>query len=63
MDALDEVGYKGDWVYEVDRGFPKTILRERAVTFADLVKNAHEIFERKKPTVFAKPKPGVGMWE
>ena len=63
MDALEEVGYNGDWVYECDRGLPKTILRERPVTFADLYRNAHEIFERKKPTTFAKPKPGVGMWE
>lgn len=63
MDALDEVGYEGDWVYEVNRGLPKTLLRERPLTFADLYRNAHEIFERKKPTTFAKPKPGVGMWE
>ncbi len=63
MDALEEVGYEGDWVYECNRGLPKTILRERSITFADLYKNAREIFERKKPTVFAKPKPGVGMWE
>lgn len=63
MDALDEVGYAGDWVYEVNRGLPKTLLRERPLTFADLYRNAHEIFERKKPTTFAQPKPGVGMWE
>jgi len=63
MDALEEVGYQGDWVYEVGLGFQKTIIRERPITFADLYRNAHEIFERKKPTIFAKPKPGVGMWE
>ena len=63
MNALEEIGYDGNWVYEVDLGFPKTILRERAVTYADLYRNAHEIFECKKPTTFSKPKPGVGMWE
>ena len=63
IDALEEVGYEGDWVYECDRGLPKTILRERPLTFKDLYRNAHEIFERKKPTIFASPKPGVGMWE
>lgn len=63
MDALDEIGYKGDWVYEVDLGLPKTLLRERTITYKDLYRNAHEVFERKKPTIFAKPKPGVGMWE
>ena len=63
IDALEEVGYEGDWVYEVDRGLPKTILRERPLTFSDLVRNANEIFARQRPTIFASPKPGVGMWE
>jgi sugar phosphate isomerase/epimerase len=63
MDALDEVGYKGDWVFEVDMGLPKTLLRERRLSYEDLYKNAHEVFDRKKLTIFAKPKPGVGMWE
>lgn len=63
IDALDEIGYEGNWVYECDRDFSKTILRERPITFADLYRNAQEIFARQKPTIFAKPKPGVGMWE
>ncbi|MBQ8407905.1 MAG: sugar phosphate isomerase/epimerase [Clostridia bacterium] len=63
IDALDEIGYEGDWIYECGLGIPKTILRERPLTFADIYRNAQEIFARQKPTVFAKPKPGVGMWE
>jgi sugar phosphate isomerase/epimerase len=63
MDALDEIGYEGDWIYECGLAPKPTIIRERHLTFADLYKNACEVFERKKPTVYSKPKPGVGMWE
>lgn len=63
VDALDEVGYEGNWVYECYPCSQKTILRDRDVTIADLARNAEEIFARQKPTVFSRPKPGVGMWE
>ena len=35
----------------------------RMLTFADMAKNAREVFARQKPTRYSKPKPGVGMWE
>ncbi len=63
MDALEEVGYDGNWIYETGLSCPKTILRDRDLTFSDLSKNAREVFARQKPTVYSKPKPGVGMWE
>lgn len=63
MDALDEVGYEGNWIYETGLSRPKTILRDRDMTFEDLVRNAKEVFARQKPTIFSSPKPGVGMWE
>ena len=63
MDALEEIGYEGNWVYECGLKPKPTIIRERDITFADLARNAREVFERKKPTIFSKPKPGVGMWE
>ena len=63
MDALGEVGYEGNWIYETGLSRPKTILRDRDMTFDDLVRNAKEVFARQKPTIFSKPKPGVGMWE
>jgi sugar phosphate isomerase/epimerase len=63
MDALDEIGYEGDWIYECGLAPKPTIIRERFLTFDDLYKNAQEVFARQKPTVYSKPKPGVGMWE
>ena len=63
MDALDEVGYEGDWIYECGLGPKPTILRDRMLTYEDMYKNAMEVFARQKPTRYSKPKPGVGMWE
>lgn len=63
MDALDEVGYDGNWIYEIGLSCPPTIYRDRDLTFSDFSRNAHEIFARQTPTTFFRPKPGVGMWE
>ena len=63
MDALDAIGYEGDWIYECGLSPKPTILRDRMLTFADMAKNAREVFARQKPTRYSKPKPGVGMWE
>ncbi len=63
IDALDEIGYEGDWIYESGLKPKPTIIRERDLTFADLYNNAKEVFGRVKPTRYSKPKPGVGMWE
>ena len=63
MDALEEVGYDGNWIYEIGLSCPPTIYRDRDLTFSDFSRNAREVFARQKPTVFSRPKPGVGMWE
>ena len=63
LDALDEIGYEGDWIYECSLSPKPTILRDRMLTFADMAQNAREVFARQKPTRYSKPKPGVGMWE
>ena len=63
LDALDEVGYEGDWIYECSLKPKPTIIRERDLTFADMANNAREVFARQKPTRYSRPKPGVGMWE
>jgi sugar phosphate isomerase/epimerase len=63
LDALDEIGYEGDWIYECSLSPRPTILRDRMLTFADMAQNAREVFARQKPTRYSKPKPGVGMWE
>lgn len=60
---LKNVGYDGPWMYEIDPGCPKTILRDRNITPTDLVKNANEVFENKEFTVFSKPKPNLGYWD
>ena len=63
LGALKEVGYAGPWLYEMDFGFPKTIIRERELTPEDLVRNATELFEGKEFTIFSTPKPNLGYWE
>ena len=63
MDALEEVGYDGNWIYEIGLSCPPTIYRDRDLTFSDFSRNAREIFARKTPTTFSHPKPDVGMWE
>ena len=61
--ALREVGYNGVWMYELGLSCPKTILRDRTLTYADCVQNARELFEGKTPTVYSRPKPNLGWWE
>ena len=52
--ALDEVGYKGPWLYEIGLETPKSIERERELALSDFVKNANEIFEGVPLTVLGK---------
>lgn len=60
---LKNVGYNGPWLYELDPKCPKTIIRDRDVTPADLVRNAKEAFEGKEFTLFSRPKESLGYWE
>ena len=53
LDALEEVGYNGVWMYEI--GFTSNAeKRGRNLTCADFVRNARELFENKPLTVFEK---------
>ena len=57
MDLLDGIGYRGPILYELSVGpgsTPKTIVRERDLTFADLKRNHKELEGRKPLTVFGK---------
>ena len=63
LTVLREIGYSGPWMYEMSLTCPKTILRDRSLCHADLMRNAREIFDGKKPTVFSRPKPNLGWWE
>ncbi len=56
-DALCRVGYDGAWLYELDFGNTKRIIRERNLTCADFSRNAREIFEGRKLTVVPHEKP------
>lgn len=64
-DALCEIGYTGPWLYEVGLKCPKTIIRERDLTYADFYENAQTIFSGKEPTMpdFSTHKEHIGMWE
>ncbi len=56
LDALDEVGYDGVWLYELGFGKPnKIITRDRELTCEDFARNAREIFERKPITNLSHP--------
>lgn len=61
LDALQEIGYNGMWLYEVAFKSPKTIIRERDLTCEDFVKNAKELFLHKKLSVFCKHIKNLGF--
>ncbi len=61
IDALEEVGYKGVWMYEMGLDCPITIER-RELTYKDFVDNANAIFARKPLTSIGTPKPNLGLW-
>lgn len=56
MDALDEVGYSGVWMYEITYGASRTISRERDLCPADFAKNAAELFAGEPLTVLKSVK-------
>ncbi len=62
ISALQEIEYDGAWLYELGFVNNDTVLRDRALTCADFVNNAKEIFAGKKPTRYSKDKPNLGFW-
>ena len=62
MKTLSEIDYKGVFMYEVNLKSPKSIVRDRDLTFADYVENAKQLFAGKTPAPFGKPLPNLGMW-
>ena len=63
LNALNEIGYKGIWLYEIDFNLSKTIIRPRELNCYDFIRNANEIFENRELTVISKPKPNLGYWD
>lgn len=54
--ALDEVGYNGPWLYEIDFDAPWTINRDRRLCQSDFVENASALFEGKTPVKLGTPR-------
>ena len=61
MQAFAEIGYRGSWIYELDRLATPTIDRP-PLAFSDLVQNAKTLFAGGVPTPLGTPKPKLGLW-
>ncbi len=61
IDALESVGYKGVWMYEMGLDCPITIER-RMLTYKDFVDNAKSIFACRPLESIGTPKPNLGLW-
>ena len=55
LKTLQEVGYKGIWMYEINFNAPDTIIRDRNLTCEDFVRNARELFAGGPLTVIGTP--------
>ncbi len=53
--TLKEIGYSGVWMYEIGLRCPKTLVRDRDLTFDDFYSNAQTIFEGKDPDPIGRP--------
>ncbi len=62
MDKFNQIGYKGVWMYEVSLKCPKSIVRDRDLTFYDFYENAMSLFAGKQPRAIGKPIENLGMW-
>ncbi len=62
LQALQEVGYDGIWLYELNLSAPATILRPRDLCAQDLVENARTLFSGKCPVTFGTPCEGLAAW-
>lgn len=61
--AIKEIGYQGPWMYEIGLDCPKTILRDRPLTFDDFVQNANAIFTENTPPLLGTPVEGLVSWK
>lgn len=61
IDAFNDIGYDGVWMYEVGLAASSTI-RRRLLTYGDFVINANEIFDKKELTVIGTPVSNLGIW-
>ena len=54
LQAFKDINYDGVWLYELGFACPKTLIRERDLTCGDFARNAKEIFENSKITIFSR---------
>lgn len=57
--ALNEVGYEGPWLYEIDLDAPWTITRDRRLEMSDFVNNANQVFKGETPAPLGTPKENL----
>jgi len=50
-------------MYEIGLACPKTILRNRSLTFHDFVQNANAVFAQKTPPILGIPVEGLEGWK
>ena len=62
LDALDEIGYKGVWMYEVGFDCPASLTRPRRLNCRDFVENAQALFARRAPAALGTRKPDLPYW-
>ena len=62
LEALDEVGYEGPWLYELGMGTSRSVIRPRGLTERDIVANAEMLLRGERPAPFGTPIEGLGMW-
>ena len=62
IDAFDEVGYEGTFLYELSFLSTKTIERKTPLTPAHFYKNATEIHNRSKLTINDTPFANIDFW-
>lgn len=63
LQALDEVGYKGAWLYEVSFTSPKTIVRAADLNCVDIAENARALFENRTLPMLGCPVEGLKGWK
>jgi sugar phosphate isomerase/epimerase len=62
LQALQDVGYTGPWLYEVSFARPATLEAADPLTCADFARNAAEIFAGQTPTPCAAAKADLPGW-
>ncbi len=61
--AMEEVGYRGRWMYEIAFAAPWHIARERDLCCDDFVLNHAELMQGLPLTTPGTPKDDLGMWD